>query len=310
MRVLFVSSGNTKDGISPVVKNQGESLQNMGITLDYFTVQGKGIKGYLKNVFPLRKHIKQNQYHIVHAHYSLSAFVATIAGCKPLVVSLMGSDIRSGFIIKAAIKTAYLFFWKVVIVKSQDMSDNVGIKKVEIIPNGVNVNVFKPEDKGSAQNKLEWDSSKKHILFAADPNRPEKNFGLLQNACNHMDFIEGIDIHLLKNVSHYEIPKYMNASDVVALTSLWEGSPNVIKEAMACNRPIVCTDVGDVRLVFGDTPGCYLTTFDAEDTLTKLRLALSFAEKFKHTNGRTRIFELGLDSETIARRILNLYHSQ
>lgn len=101
----------------------------------------------------------------------------------------------------------------------------------------------------------------------------------------------------------------MNASDVVVLTSLWEGSPNVIKEAMACNRPIICTNVGDVSLVFGNTLGCYLISFDPKDVVSKLTMALSFSEKHDKTNGRRRIFELGLDSKTVANRIINIYQS-
>ena len=92
--------------------------------------------------------------------------------------------------------------------------------------------------------------------------------------------------------------------ELVILTSLWEGSPNVIKEAMACNCPIVSTNVGDVRWVIGDTEGCYITSFDPEDVAEKIKLALEFG---KRTNGRDRIIELGLDSETIAKRLIDIY---
>ena len=40
MKVLFVSSGNNPEGISIIVKNQGQSLINAGIELSYFTIQG------------------------------------------------------------------------------------------------------------------------------------------------------------------------------------------------------------------------------------------------------------------------------
>lgn len=93
MKVLFVSSGNSEFGISPIIKNQGESLKQNGIDLYYFTIKGKGIKGYLKNIPILKKYLKNHNYDIIHAHYSLSAIVATLSGAKPLVVSLMGSDI-------------------------------------------------------------------------------------------------------------------------------------------------------------------------------------------------------------------------
>ena len=95
MKILFVSSGNSQNGISPIIKNQGESIVKAGIELEYFLIKGKGIKGYFKSIFTLRKHLKNNTYDIVHVHYSLSAIVASLAGAKPLIVSLMGSDVKS-----------------------------------------------------------------------------------------------------------------------------------------------------------------------------------------------------------------------
>jgi glycosyltransferase involved in cell wall biosynthesis len=99
----------------------------------------------------------------------------------------------------------------------------------------------------------------------------------------------------------------MNAADVVILTSLWEGSPNVIKEAMACNRPIVSTDVGDVRWIFGDTPGCYVTSNDAVDVAEKIQSALDFSKDQHVTKGRDRLLKLGLNADHVAVKILKFY---
>lgn len=307
MKVLFVSSGNKKDGISPIVKAQGESLSALGLDVHFYTIQGKGLRGYIKNVLPLQKYVRKQNFDVIHAHYSLSALVATLAGCRPLVVSLMGSDIRLGFLIKNAIKICSLLIWDDLIVKSQDMAVNLCIDKGKIIPNGVNTSLLKPIDKKTAIRILGWDERKKHILFAADPTRPVKNFQLLKNAYDSLAATEHIEIHVLKNIPHQEIPNYMNASDIVVLTSLWEGSPNVVKEAMACNRPVVATAVGDIAWLFGNVPGHFLTTFDDEDVSNKLRMAVEFAEKVGQTNGRTRIIKLGLDSASVAKRIAEVY---
>jgi glycosyltransferase involved in cell wall biosynthesis len=103
-------------------------------------------------------------------------------------------------------------------------------------------------------------------------------------------------------INHDLIPYYLNAADVLILTSLWEGSPNVIKEAMACNLPIVSTNVGDVKEVICNTEGCYITTFDAEDVAKKLEKAVQFGQR---TNGRIKIAHL--DDQVIARKIIGLY---
>ena len=104
MNVLFISSGNSKSGISPIIKNQGDSLKKQEVSIDYFLIKGKGILGYFKSIFTLKKYLREKRIDVFHAHYSLSGFVAAFAGCKPLVVSLMGSDIKARWYLKYIIK--------------------------------------------------------------------------------------------------------------------------------------------------------------------------------------------------------------
>lgn len=307
MKVLFVSSGNASSGISPIIKNQGSSLQANGIEIDYFTVNGKGLKSYIKHIFLLHTYLRTRKYDIVHAHYSYSAYMAALAGAKPLVVSLMGSDVSEYKIANLLIYIFNLLFWEKVIVKSNAMELNLGLKNISIIPNGVDTDKFSPLIKQNCLSTLKWDISKKHILFAADPNRPEKNFMLFKTAFQQIANYLNVESHCLDNISNDDVPLLFCASDLVVLTSTQEGSPNVIKEAMACNCVIVSTAVGDVRWVFGDTNGCYLTTNDPNDIASKMKLALEFNEKNILTLGRKRIFELGLDSDTVALKIISLY---
>ncbi len=301
MKVLFVSSGNSKYGISPIVLNQGNSLKKLGVSVDYFTITGKGLAGYLKSIPKLYHYRKKNDYHIVHAHYSLSAFVASLSGSKPLVVSLMGSDVKSKSWTKSFIKIFNYFFWKSCIVKSAEMKKDLGIKNIHIIPNGVDFELHKPLDQDKALIELKWDPGKKHILFAADPHRPEKNYKLAKETFRFIIYDE-VELHFLKNVPHQQIPVYFAASNVVLLTSFWEGSPNVIKEAMACNCPVVATDVGDIKEIISGVEGCYISSFDPSDLANKLKLALQFG---KRTNGREHIEHL--KEENIAQKIIGIY---
>ena len=82
MKVLFVSSGNSDIGISPLIKAQGDSLESLGIKVDYFLINGKGLVGYLKNIPRLKSILKKYNYDIVHAHFSLSGMVASLARTK------------------------------------------------------------------------------------------------------------------------------------------------------------------------------------------------------------------------------------
>lgn len=308
MKVLFISSGNSASGISPIVKNQGLSLADNGVHIEYFLIKGKGLLGYLKNIPKLRKILKRNSFDIFHAHYSMSAYVATLAHAKPLVVSLMGSDVQNDYLSKLFIKIFHKLSWKHLIVKSARMYNRLGLTNISVIPNGVNTEAFNSMDKRDCQKQLGWDYNKKHILFAANPSRPEKNYALAKQAFSILNK-GNIELHSLIDVSPEQMPLWMNSADVVLLVSLWEGSPNVIKEAMACNRPIVSTDVGDLRWLLGSTPGCYITSFDPQDVAVKLKIALEFSKKKGQTKGRDKLIELGLGSKTIARRIISVYES-
>ncbi|MDD2228310.1 MAG: glycosyltransferase family 4 protein [Candidatus Cloacimonetes bacterium] len=300
MKVLFVSSGNSASGISPIIKAQGESLLSLGVSVSYFAINGQGIGGYLKNVWRLKTALMKEQYDVVHAHFSLSGFVASLAGASPLVVSLMGWNVQKP-LLRFFIHVFNKFSWDACIVKSQKMKDSLGIKKVLVIPNGVDMNHFHAVDKKAAQDYLGWDDSKIHILCAADPKRPIKNIGLAREAYDRIK-TDLTELHFLENVGFDEMVYFYNASDVVFLTSKAEGSPNVIKEALACNCKVVSTDVGDVAERFGDNPACFITEHEADNVASKLVMALNYQGEVN-----TRKLVQHLDAKSIAQEIVQIY---
>lgn len=307
MKILFISSGNNKFGISPIVFNQGESLKQNEIEIEYLTIKGKGLFGYLKNIPQIRSKLNNTNYDLIHGHYSLSALAATLSFPKiPLVVSLMGTDSKMNLLWRSLIKLNYILFWQKVIVKSKEMRDNLKLKKAVVIPNGVNLekyNVFKKEE---AIRKMGLSLNKTYILFLSNPSRYEKNYKLAETAVNLIDY-NSVELLPVFNKEHLQVIKYLYAADLLLMTSLWEGSPNAVKEAMSCNIPVVSTDVGDVKWLFGNEPGHYLTSFKPEDVAEKIREALEFSEKEGRTNGRNRIIQLGLDSENATNKIINVY---
>ena len=305
MKVLFVGSGNHAT-ISPIIKAQGDSLVKAGVEVDYFLIKGKGIKGYLKQVLPLRKYWKEHHFDVVHAHYSLSAYVASLAGVRPLVVSLMGSDVKAtGWYSRGVRLFSKMFRWKDIIVKSKDMAETVKIKNAQIIPNGVDTEIFTPMDQETCRQKLGWKEGGKHILFPANPERMEKDFPLAQEAVKLLE--NDITIHVFKQVAHKETVLHYNAADVVLMTSRWEGSPNAIKEAMACSRPIVSTNVGDIKERLSGVDGCYVAeTREPSELAELLRKALEWKGL---TTGREAIISDKLESNQIAQKIIAIYNN-
>ena len=318
MKILFVSSGNSKYGISPIIKNQAESLQDNIIKINYFPIKGKGLKNYFFHIFRLKRHLKENRYDLIHAHYALCGIVSHLARNKEkLVVSFMGDDLI-GSINSAGKYSLYgdlivllnKFFIKkydFTITKSRNLAHKLKSEdQNNIIPNGVDISVFNEKDKKECRRILDIPLDKKLILFVSNPARAEKNYKLAEDS---VKLIKDNNIYLraVHGLTKEELVLYYNAADLLLLTSLHEGSPNVIKEAMACNCPIISTDVGDVRSVIGDTRGCCLISYDPNDIVEKLKFTLTFSQKVGRTKGRERIIELGLDSKTIAKKIVALY---
>ena len=99
------------------------------------------------------------------------------------------------------------------------------------------------------------------------------------------------------------VPIYLNAADVLLLTSFSEGSPNIIKEALACNCPIVSTDVGDVKENFKETSGNLICSYEAESIAKKIEFLL---KSDRRTNSRGKIEHL--DRKKIAKKIIGLYN--
>lgn len=328
LKVLFIASGN-HGAVSPVVGNQAEALRAEGVEIEWYLLKGKGFKGYLRNVRPLRKYLNEHKYDAIHAHYSLSAFAASLAGATPLVVSLMGSDVKAAGWYKFVIRLfAWIFRWKAIIVKSNDMYRDLGIKRAIVIPNGVNLDRFQPMDKEACRKRIGWetecpdssdidaahlDNRKVHILFPANAARPEKDYPLAEAAVettNHkLQTTNHVVLHAFENTPNEETPYWYNAADVVLMTSKWEGSPNAIKEAMACSRPIVATNVGDIAERMSGVEGCYVAGVGELESERVRELAedLIRALDYTETKGREKIIADGLDVREINQRLIEVY---
>ncbi len=306
MKVLFVASGNKTVGkVSAFVQSQYDSLIGEGLEMRLFPVVGHGFKGYLKNLSALRRTIKTERPDIVHAHYSTCGYLASLAALgtgSKVVVSLLGS-----FPVRNYRYQLVRFFvrriWDATIVKSARTRDQLG-EDLPVIPNGVNLDNFILIPREEARRAVGFEADKRYVIFVSNPARVEKNYSLAQEAVALLDD-SSVELVPVYDKTHDEVVKYMCAADALVMTSLSEGSPNVIKEAMACNCPLVVTDVGDVRWVTDGIEGAYVAdTYQPEEIAGLLQKALQSGQR---TCGRDRILQLGLTTQAVARRILSVY---
>lgn len=321
MKALFICSGNTNSAINPIIQRQGDSLIQRGIEVTYFTINGKGFKGYYNSIGKLKSFLKQNQFDILHAHYALCGYVAYFGSKnQKRVLSFMGTDLLGerragkGTGLSSRLMTWFnkmtskLFFDKI-IVKSEEMREELGVsEKTVLIPNGVNLSVFRHQDQKVSQQSLRFDPEKSHVIFVANPGRAGKNFQLAQNAFDLLDQSK-YELHKVFDLPTEQLVQYYNAADVVLMTSFYEGSPNVIKEALACGCPIVSTNVGDVEYLLKDVEGCFVTDHHAETIKRQVEKAVEFRKNNKATKGKERIRAIGLDSESIADKLIGVYNS-
>lgn len=307
MKVLFVASGNKSVGrVSAFVQSQFDSLKEEGLEMLLFPVVGHGWKGYARNWRSLRRLIKTEKPDVVHAHYSSCGYLASLAswGLKTkTVVSILGSFPRKSRKLKL-VRFSIDHIWDATIVKSERTRSQLD-RDLPVIPNGVNLDRFTIVDQEKARKIVRFEKDKKYVIFVSDPARPEKQFGLAQAAVNQLND-SSVQLVPVYNKSHDEVVNYMCAADVLIMTSSSEGSPNVIKEAMACNCPIVVTDVGDVRWVMDGVEGTYVSnSFNPEELAGLLGKALDYGAR---TQGRDKILTLGLTSTSVAQRIIQIYN--
>lgn len=284
------------------VRDQVESLKEEGIEVDVLRIDGwKSKLNYIWGIFRLWAWLLTHRgYDLIHAHYVFSGIIARTQFLYPVVLTNHGVEFWTWQFIPCRIITPLV---KKVILVSREMDKRLKSNKATVIPCGINLNFFKPVPKEEAREKLNLPQDKKLILWAGQHTSPVKRFDIVEEALAlAQEKDPSVELVLVSGQPHDVVPMYMSACDVLLLVSEREGSPMVVKEAMACNLPVVSVAVGDVPEVIGDTDGCYLCSQDPYDVAEKLLLAVKYPGR---TNGREKISHL--DESVIAKQIVSLY---
>jgi teichuronic acid biosynthesis glycosyltransferase TuaC len=292
-------------GDSPQILDQIEALNARGISVDTLYVDRyKGIKGYLMaawKIFLLS--FQSKKYDLIHAYYGHCGILARLQFRYPVIVTFLGSDLlhpRDGSIGKVVAR-----FADGIIVQSEEMKRVAKREDAYIIPFGINRFLFKPYPRDDARRELGLDLDEKLVLFPWNPARAVKRVDLIQEAVRIVQQKSGpVRLIAVFDQPHEIVAKYMNACDAMVLASGHEGSPMALREAMACNLPIIAVDVGDVRQIIQNVDGCFLCRREPSDIADKLGLIL---EQRRRTNGEQMIRQK--DATWSAEQVLKLYDS-
>jgi teichuronic acid biosynthesis glycosyltransferase TuaC len=284
------------------VQQQVESLKREGVHVEVLHVDTTKSKWlYPWSFVPLIHHAYREKYDLIHAHYVFAGLVARSQFRYPVVVTHHGEEAFFGWQVPLCRLVSRLVD-KTIAVSSQ-IKAAINIPDISVIPCGVDFNLFKPMDHSYARSALGLPPEKKLVLFVGNCTERLKRTDLIEGAVSVLrSRDENVDLVIAHKKPYQTIPLYMNACDVLVLASEREGSPQVIKEAMACNLPIVAADVGDVKDVISSADNCYLCIRDVSDIAEKISIVLNSPRR---TNGRelARKYELS----AIAKKIIDVY---
>lgn len=297
-------------------KSQVDSLINAGVEVEVIHPKpGLVPMRYLSGALQVFIKTLLGRYDIVHGHFGLWCLAARLQWGTPMVASFLGDDLLGkpaaggGYTKKGAL-VVHMSRWLChhvdsVIVKSEVMKKATFSSRdnIFVIPNGVDFELFHPIPRSTARAALGWKQEGYYVLFGNNPQIPQKNFGLAKAAIESL-LAKGIAAELVvaNGLPQTTVVQYINASNALILPSIHEGSPNIVKETMACNVPVVATDVGDVSQIIGHTDGCKVCPADPVALAEALKEALLLP---KPTTGRADIAHL--ERSLVARQIIAVY---
>ena len=275
-------------------EQQVETLESQGVECTTLTVPraadgSRSAREYLRYEARVLQAVAAEEFDLVHANYGLVAPFAFAQPVRPVVLTLWGSDVMGEAGWLKALSRAAASRSDAVIAPSRPVERAVDVPTTRV-PFGVDTDRFRPVDRDAARAELGWETDGRVVLFPYPPSREVKNYPLAEAVVSSLPSDAAAELRIMSGVPHERVPLYMNASDAVLVTSRRESGPMVVKEAAACNVPVVASDVGFVREVLADVAQSHVCETEAEfvDALTAV------LRDGGRADGRGRVDGLGL----------------
>ncbi len=302
MKLLIVA--RRKNGkYAPFITEQVDALEKEGVQCRYYGIDKKGLFGYARNLHGFLRAVRDFHPDMIHAHYGLSGLFANCQRRIPVITTYHGTDINDRHLLKVSKRAIRLSAFNIFVSRGNIDAAHPRIGHYAMIPCGINLEDYPVLDKTEARVEIGWKADQRYILFSGSFDNRVKNAPLAQAA---VERLEGTSLIELKGYSRQQVATMMNAADALVMTSFTEGSPQVIKEAMACGCPIVSVDVGDVKEITAGVEGCFIAERSPESIALNLKRAIDFGKK---TEGRKVIVERGLTNDIIAQKLVEIYNS-
>ena len=305
MRVLVVTNlwpTPARPASGPFVRDQVEALRGLdGVDVELFTF-GQGTRAYLRAARELRRRYRGERFDIVHAHYGLAGISSLAIRDTPHVVTFHGTDLAHSVVGPLSRRLARRIELPAPVsthLARRGLPDLLGRKRIAVLPTGVNIDRFARIDRRTARERLNLDPDKPYLLFPADPGRPEKRFDrakLIADATR-------TELLTYGNRPPADVPILINAANAVLVTSEREGFGLATLEALACDVPVLSTDVGIAPLALNGIDGTHCDEFDPD--MWQLTVEEHLAVDDPRVEGRARAALF--DRNRFAERVLRAY---
>jgi teichuronic acid biosynthesis glycosyltransferase TuaC len=324
--VYMITSGkpsSSERDISPFVSSQARAMRQSGWEVVLGLIPSRtSIRSVSATIAEFRRNIARVEPGVVHAQYGsvVARIAASSAGNIPLVVSFCGADLLGAknpgvpWMVRdrlgRALGLSAAGRAAAIIVKSQNLLDALPKRlrsRAIVLPNGVDTEVFRPMEQAEACRILGWSETEFVVLFNSSKgyNRRVKNLELAKAAVSEAKRVySDIRLQTIDNSEHAEVPLIMNAANCLLLTSSSEGSPNVVKEAMACNLPVVAVPCGDVVQRLINTYPSYVVPYHPGFLSEAI---LNIAKIRMRSNGSDEIERQQLSNPSVAAVLEEIY---
>jgi glycosyltransferase involved in cell wall biosynthesis len=297
----------------PFIVRQVDFLRRAGVDIDIFSFRGaRNPLNYVRAWWAAQRRLRNGTYDLIHAQWGQSA--PTVLPTRlPLVVTFRGGEgegivgddgnyTLSGEILRLVSSYVAKRADELVVV-SAHMRGYLPNRRTHVIPSGLDFSSWPLIPKEEARRQLGLPQDKRLVLFAGDPAEARKRYQLAAQVVARLPGDVAADLVVAWRVPHERVPLYMNACDALLFVSMYEGSPNVVKEALACNLPIVSVVVGDVAERLSGVAGCAVCdTSDPDRLAVELTKVLRRGQRIE---GREAVLEL--NEELLAQRMIEIY---
>jgi len=298
---------------APFIVRQVEFLRNAGVDIDVFFFRGaQSPVNYSRAWLQVRRKLRRGAYDLVHAQWAQSALLA-LPRTLPLVVTFRGGE-AEGIVGPDGTYTMRGRILQLVgsfiarradelMVVSSHYQEFLPPRESYVVPSGLDFARLPLIPQAEARRQLALPPGKRLVLFVGDPDEARKRLAHARDIVSRLPKDLDAELVVAWNVPHDHVPIYMNACDALLFTSMYEGSPNVVKESLACNLPIVSTPVGDVPERLKGVDGCVVCWDESAEHMASALAGV--LERRQRTNGRNSVLEL--DEARLAQRTIAVY---